>query len=328
MKAPLFTVCLVLAGCGAKPDHPQVRVALAATGLQTTQMPMVLADSLGYFKAEGVDVSLVNLSSYAKTMEALLGGSVEVAGAAYQQAIQLAAEGQHVRAFFIGVQRDSRVLILAPASNEKFHRVEDLKGAVVGVSSPGSSNHQWVNFTLAAHGVRAADVSAVGIGVGASAVAALESGRIDAAGLAAGDHFRLLQRHPGLRVLVDSSTPEGMHASYGGDVYAGGALTAKQEWLDRNPDAARRMGRALQQALRWIAAHKPEEIRERLPESFRSQDAALDCRIIAWGLPGFTVDGKMPKGAPEAMKRFLDATSEKVRDTRIDLAATWTNDFL
>ena len=36
----------------------------------------------------------------------------------------------------------------------------------------------------------------------------------------------------------------------------------------------------------------------------------------------------MPKGAPETMKQFLDATVEKVRDAKIDLAKTWTNDFL
>ena len=34
------------------------------------------------------------------------------------------------------------------------------------------------------------------------------------------------------------------------------------------------------------------------------------------------------KGAPEAMKRMLDTTVDKVRDSNIDLAATWTDEFL
>jgi hypothetical protein len=42
----------------------------------------------------------------------------------------------------------------------------------------------------------------------------------------------------------------------------------------------------------------------------------------------FTPDGAMPKGAPEALKRFLDVTVDKVRDSKIDLSATWTNEFL
>jgi NitT/TauT family transport system substrate-binding protein len=54
----------------------------------------------------------------------------------------------------------------------------------------------------------------------------------------------------------------------------------------------------------------------------------VDLEIIRWSLPMFTPDGKMPKGAPEAVKHFLDATIDSVRNSKIDLAATWTNQFL
>jgi NitT/TauT family transport system substrate-binding protein len=156
----------------------------------------------------------------------------------------------------------------------------------------------------------------------------VESGRIDAAGLSGGDHFRLLRRDPSLRVLVDANSPEGMRDIFGGDFWAGGALSARQEWLDRNPETARRLARALQRTLHWISTHTPEEIRERLPVSSRSPDAAMDVEILRWSLPTFTADGRMPKGAPEAMKRMLDQTVDKVRDSKIDLAATWTDEFL
>jgi len=185
-----------------------------------------------------------------------------------------------------------------------------------------------VNFILVAHGIRPSEVSAVAIGTGASAVAAFESGRIDALGLSGGDHLRLLRRNPSLRILVDGSSPEGMRQVYGGDLFATGALAAKQNWLDRNPDAAARLARASLRALRWIAAHSPEEILGRLPQSVRSPDAAADIDVIRWSLPMFTVDGRMPKGAPEAVKRSLDPTIDKVRESRFDLATTWTNQFL
>ena len=327
MKNTALAICLFLAACGAKPNRPHVRIATVATGLQTQQMPITLAYTLGYYKDEGLDVTMVNLSSNTKTLQSLIGGSVDVAGTAYQQTIQMAAEGQRVRAFFIGVRRNSNVLIVAPAAAQKVRRIEDLKGAVVGIPSPGSPTHQWASYILAAHGVQPADYSAVGIGVAASAVAAVESGRIDAAGLSGGDHIHLLRRNPGLRILVDASTPEGMREGYG-PVFASGAMVAKQEWLDRNPDAARRLARALQRSLQWIAAHTPEEIRARLPDELRSPDAAVDLDVIRWSLPSFTPDGRMPAGAPEAMKRFMDATMDKVRNAEIDLAATWTNEYL
>jgi NitT/TauT family transport system substrate-binding protein len=115
---------------------------------------------------------------------------------------------------------------------------------------------------------------------------------------------------------------------FGGDFFAGQTLSAKQEWLDRNPDVARQLVRAVMHALAWISTHTPEEIRARLPALSRSEDAAVDIQIIHWGLPALTTDGAMPLGAPEAVKRYLDATVDSVRNAKVDLAATWTNEFL
>ena len=324
----LLAICLFLAGCGGKSANVHVRIANVGTGLQTWCMPVTLALTLGYYQAEGLDVTLDNLPSGAKTLQALIGGSVDVADFFLEHNIQMAAEGQRVRSFFLMARQDSRVLIVAPAANGRIHRAGDLKGALIGVPSPGSAGHQFVNYYLAAHGMRPSEFRVVGIGNGASAFAAIESGRIDAGVVSGGDHLRFLRRNPGLRFLVDTSTPEGMRETYGGDAFPTGILAAKQAWLDRNPGTARRLARALLHTLQWIAVHTPEQIREQLPESFRSQDAAVDVEIIRWSLPAFTTGGAMPKGGPETVKHFLDVTIPKVRDSKFDLAATWTNEFL
>lgn len=159
-------------------------------------------------------------------------------------------------------------------------------------------------------------------------MAAIESGRIVAANVAGGDHIRLLRRHPSLRVLVDSSTPEGMIATFGSEAYAAGLLTAKPSWLDSNPETARRLARASRRGLEWIAAHSDKEVREKLPSAFQSPDAAEDLDIIRWARGGFTTDGRMPAGAPEAWKRHLSTQADNVQNAKIDLPSTWTNDFL
>ncbi len=321
-------LCLLLAGCGAKSGNIRVRITDVGPGLQPQYLANTLAQSLGFYKKEGLDVTIETVPSAAKSMQALIGGSVDVGCITYMQTIQLAAEGQHVRTFFIGMQRAFNVLVVSPRASRKIARIEDLKGATIGIPSPGSPSHLWLNYYLAARGVRPAEVNTVAIGVAASAVAAVESGRIDAAVLAGGDHLRLLRREPSLRILVDGSLPEVMRDTFGGNLYASGALAAKQEWLERNPEIARRLARAAGAALQWIRSHTPEEIRDHLPESARSQDAEGDLEIIRWSLGGFTPDGKMPVGAPEAMKRYLDATVDNVRSAKINLAETWTNEFL
>ena len=40
----------------------------------------------------------------------------------------------------------------------------DLKGKKIGVTAPGSSTNMVVNFFLARHGLKASDVSIIGVG--------------------------------------------------------------------------------------------------------------------------------------------------------------------
>lgn len=328
MKTALLTLSLLLTGCGATTGPTKLRIANIGTGLQTLHMPLALAQSLGFFREEGLDVTLENLSSNAKTLQAFIGGSVDVAGIHQMQTIQMAAEGQHIRTFFVMMERSSTVLLVAPNANEKIRRAEDLRGAVVGVPSPGSPTHVNINFFLQNHGIQPSEIKPVAIGVAAAAVAAVESGRLDAAAVSNGDHFRLLRRNPAIRILLDTSTTEGMRQAYGTSVLPNGVVAAKPEWLDANPDTARRITRALARANQWITSHTPQEIRDKLPEGLRSPDVAADLEILQWSLPSFTKGGEMPAGGPEALKKMLDTTSETVRNAKIDLPATWTNDFL
>lgn len=83
MRITLIAVCLLLGGCGSKNDNPKVRIGNAGTGLQMWSLPLSMANTLGYYKEEGVDVELENLGSSPKMMQALLGGSIDVAGLGY-----------------------------------------------------------------------------------------------------------------------------------------------------------------------------------------------------------------------------------------------------
>lgn len=328
MKIAVFTFCLLLAGCGGKSTVTRVRIANQGSGIQTTGLPIILAQTLGYYRAEGLEVELDNLPSAGKTLQALLGNSVDVAVLAYAQNIQIAAEGQRMRSFFISSQRSSMVMLVSPVADKRISRAEDMKGKLLGVASIGSQSHLWARHYLAAHGVKDSEFSTVGVGLGATGIAALENGRVDAAVMSGGDHFHLLKRHPDLRILVDGSTAEGLRDSTGGEMYAAGALAAKQDWLNRNGETARRLAKAAVRAMQWLLAHSPEEIRQILPEGMRSADPELDRQIIQWGLAAYTKDGRMPKGAPENLRRFLEDTLENVRTAKFDLGTTWTDEYL
>lgn len=328
MKAKLFALCILFAGCGSKADKPHIRFATIGLGIQVCCLPFYLAQGLGYFEEEGLDVSVEGLAGGAKALQAMIGGSVDVAVINYVHSIQVAAEGQRVREFFVLGRKASNVLVVAPAAAQRVTRVEDLKGGIIGVTSPGGSSHFWLNREMAIHGVEESEFRVVGIGTGATATAAVESGRVDAASVVGGDHFPLLKRAPGAKVLVDAGTADGLRESYGSEVYVNGVLTAKQDWLDRNPETAHKVAKAVFRAARWMTAHTAEEIRQHLPESYRTADQETDLQVLRWGLGGPAIDGRMPIGGPEAMRSYLDSTIEVVRKAKIDLASTWTNEYL
>lgn len=328
MKNWILVICVLLAGCGSRPEVPKVRIANLGTGLQIGGLPITLAQALGHYREEGLDVEIENLPSAAKGLQALLGGSVDVGSVPFPNVIQIAEEGRRVRSFFVLNQRGANVIAVAPGATERIRRVEDLKGAKIGVSSAGGTTHLFANFFLGTRGVGPSDYTPIAIGIGASAVAAVESGRVDAASLAGGDHIRLLRRHPNLRILADTSTEEGTVQVYGSTAIALYTLAAKQEWLDGNPETARRLTRALRRTLQWIAENPPEKILERLPEDFRSPDVSMDIEVLRMGNGFFTRDGKMPKGAPETMKRYVDLARGNGGSTNIDLSATWTDEYL
>ena len=57
-------------------------------------------------------------------------------------------------------------------------------------------------------------------------------------------------------------------------------------------------------------------------------DADPGLETIRLLIHGASKDGRMPPGARAGMLRFMGAAGEKVRAVRIDVSATYTNQFV
>ena len=206
-RLPLLLLPLALFYCHRSQSSatlPQVRIAIHRDPIAF--LPVRVAQTLGYYEAEGIAVALSEVAGGAKALEALLGGSVDVAAASMSDAMQIAAEGRDVRGFLVLYTRPSAALAVAPALNGTIRTIRDLKGRTVGVSTPGSSTHQLLNFLLVRDGLSPADVSTVSVGMSASSVAALEHGTVDAAVLLGSAVAAFEERHPSTTFIVDIRT--------------------------------------------------------------------------------------------------------------------------
>lgn len=317
-------ICLLLVGCAKPSKDAPVRFVILHTA--QAHMPAALADSLGYYKDEGVAVTIDMVATTSKAAEALLAGSADVITGTYEQTLQLAAEGRSLRSF-VSVGGDGRAMVALP-NRSGIRSVKDLKGRTLGVPGPGSANHLFANYILIQNGLRLEDVSIAGVGTGRSAIAALERGKVDAGSVITSDLVYLKVKHPGLIVLADASTIEGAKAVYGSENYPTPALLARSEWLDTHPELARRIARAMKRTLGWLQEHSPEQIRDQMPEAYRISDREIDIEAMRRIKPIWSKDGVMPPDGPETVLGVMAVTNEKIRNGNIDLSKTYTNEFV
>src|SRR5205823_5354316 len=143
-------------------------------------LPLTIAERNGYFKAEGLDVEILDFPGGAKALQALLGGSVDLVSGAYEHTISQQAKGQAIEALVLEGRYSAIVLALPQAKAGAYKSPADLKGMKIGVTAPGSSTNMFVNILLAKAGLKPDDVSIIGVGAGAGAVAIMKRGEIDA----------------------------------------------------------------------------------------------------------------------------------------------------
>ena len=322
MKTTLV-LCLLLASCAQPGAKPKIRIAILSGAV--AQLHIYMAKHLGFFEREGLDVHLEEFSSTGKTMEALVGGSVEIGASTYEQTVQVASMDRGVKAFFVLFTSPSMVLTVA-AGRPQINKVAHLKGRMVGVTSLGSASQNNLSLILIRNGMTLADVTPVAIGTAASAIAAVENAKVDAAMLTSLTFETLRGRRPEITVLVDARTVEGTTALFGVPHIPIVAVASSSRWLLQNPDIARRVVRALTRAGRWIQEHPAEEVAANMPESFRVPGSDAHLKALRLALPAYSVDGRMPPDGPAAVLAYLKVAVDP--SLNVDLSKTYTNEYL
>jgi len=328
-KLSVFALVASLVVACARPPAAGHRVRLAIGGQnQMVYLPTTLAQELGFYRDEGLDVDLQDFAGGSKALEALVGGSADVVSGFYDHTIQMAAEGRHLVAFVNMLRFPGLVLVTSPQAAASIATIEDLKGHVVGVTSAGSSSQMLLTYLLQRHGVAADSVSLTPIGSAASAIAAVERGKVDAAMMADPAFTLVSLRTRGLRVLADLRSGSGVRQAFDTPTYPASVLYASSDWIDAHRDTASRLARAMVRTLAWMQAHSPEQIAARTPKAFRGDDDTLYVEAVANSMQMFSPDGVMDPAGAEAVRTLLAQSQEKVRRASIDLSRTYTNDLV
>ena len=146
----------------AQPKVEKPRVVVAVGGKAAFYyLPLTIAEQLGYFKAEGLDVELADYSGGRRAQQARGGGSAAGVSGADEHTINLQSRNQHYRSFVLLGRAPQIAMGVSPRAIPGYRSVADLRGKRIGVSTPGSSTNMVANMVLVRGGLKPSDVSFV-----------------------------------------------------------------------------------------------------------------------------------------------------------------------
>lgn len=307
------------------PEKKKVVIAVGGKNL-LYYLPLTVAEQLGYFKDEGLDVEIVDFAGGAKALQAVVGGSADVVSGAFENTVNMQLKGQPMRAFVLQGRAPQIVLGVSTKTMPNYKTVADLKGKKIGVTAPGSSTHVMTNFVLASAGLKPTDVSIVGVGAASGAVAAVKAGQVDA--ISNLDPVITLLSRPGdIKIVSDTRIVAEADRVFGGPMPAG-CLYAPVPFIEKHPNTVQALTNAIVRANKWIQKAGPSDIVKVVPEAFLLGDRAVYIDAFLKAKPALSPDGTIPDEGPKTALRALAAGDEKLAGAKVDLKAVYTNDFV
>jgi NitT/TauT family transport system substrate-binding protein len=320
------TLLALLLTSGLAAAQSKITIAVGG-GSCLCYLPTVLAKQLGEFDKAGLSVELVDLKGGSDALKAVLGGSADVVSGYFDHCVNLAARKQELVAFVVYDRYPGLVLVVSPSHASEIKSIKDLAGKKVGVSAPGSSTDFFLKYLLKKNGLDPVGASVIGVGLGATSVAAMEQGQIDAAVMLDPSVTVLQGSHPDLRILSDTRTQKDTLAVFGGE-YPGGALYSTAAWVTSHEKEVQALTNAILNTLAWIHSHSPEDIMAKMPAEIVGKDKALYLAALKNTIPMYSENGRMdPKGADAVLAVFSESSPE-VAKAHVDVSKTYTNKFV
>lgn len=235
--------------------------------------PMYVAIEEGYFQEEGIDLELVTGFGADKTMTAVLSDSADIGFMGSEASIYTYNEGatDHVVNFAQLTQRAGNFLVARQEMPD--FTWDDLKGTDVLGGRKGGMPQMVFEYILKQNGIDPAKDVAIDQSIDfGSTAAAFAEGQADFT----------VEFEPGATSLEQEGKGY-VVASLGTDSgyvpYT--AFSAKQSYLDENPDVIQGFTNALQKGMDFVQAHTPEEIAAVIEPQFKETDLDTITTIVS-----------------------------------------------
>jgi NitT/TauT family transport system substrate-binding protein len=289
-------------------------------------LPAMLTERLGYFKDQGLDVTLITEPAGVDAENEMLAGKVDGVVGFYDHTIDLQSKGKTVVSVVQFSRAPGEVVLVDSRKADSIKSAADFKGKTMGVTGLGSSTNFLMQYLAVSHGVPVSQTSSLAVGAGNTFIAAMKQGQIDV-GMTTEPTISRMLKTGDAKLLIDLRSPETTATGLGG-LYPAACLYMQGSYIDKNRATVQKLANALVKTLQFISSHSAAEIAAQMPKDYYVGDPDLYINALATGKIMFTPDGVMPESGPPTVLKVLSTFDKTVMGKTIDLSKTYTTEFV
>ena len=326
--AVIAAVCLAVplaAQAQGKIEKPKVSIAVGGKAA-FYYLPLTIAERLGYFKDEGLDVEISDFDGGSKALQAVVGGSADVVSGAWENTIDQQPKGLQLQGFALQGRYPMIVVAIAKAKAANYKSPKDLKGMKIGVSAPGSSTNRVVLHLLAKDGLKGEDVAIIGVGTSSGVIAALTSGQVDAVSNL-DPAMAMLENMGAVTVIADTRTAKGTEAVFGSADMPAAALYAPISFIQKNPNTVQALTNAMVRALLWLQKATPEQVVATVPPEYLLGNKDNYLASYMKLKDAYSPDGMFTEAGAQNTLKYLAAFNPAIKPADIKLGQTFDNSY-
>jgi len=270
--------CLLLLAPGVRAAEAPQKIRFAYASRSNIVAPKHIAQSRGYFKAEGLEVEMIQMNPRLSAT-AIINGDVTYADA-FTSTFRGIMQGFPIKLVLVHQKKGPYFLIARPEIKD----IQQLKGKRLGVATLRGSDHLVADELMLAKGFNPTAVQPIVIGDASMRYQAMIGGIIDVVAVATPQDLMLRQKG----FTVFAGPPEvGVPGS--------GVFTS-EKFLRENPLAVQKTLRALMRAHHYILDNRAETIQAMmkwLPQSLEVASHSYDVEMKALTRDGLMTDSEI-----------------------------------
>lgn len=310
---------------GETPASPPNRVILTVDSIKGIRnLPAIVAERLGYFKAEGQIVTLTEMREDVAPEEMLMDSRIDGVVAFYHHILLSRPEGKIAESVITLAISPGFSVVVANRLKDTVKTAADLKGMKIAAGNPTSGTGLAARWLMASAGLATGDYSVVPLVPPEKMAKALKDGGVDATVAHNPDPAYYMSQGAGF-ILADLTSADGTKKALG-TLFPTTSLYMANGYVKAHPEAVQHLVNAFERALKYINSHSAEDIMALMPKSVVGKNKAEYLDDLRVEKQMFATDGKTAESDVQMELKVLSDIQPQCKLVKIE--ETYTNAFV